>query len=256
MTDKQASDYGNVRVGIWSHTTNSQEDLILALIGGLKHLDKRRADNFTRRIFGPDACAKRAYYTEQGDHEQTDIVCDRCAVMRGFNAGNSTRVDKCDQDLPCDQCGTNGTINLDNFKDWAHVATWWDSDEAAELFSDLMSTLNEYAPPDCYFGPHELQSLSYGFWRYGSMGHFERLMRKHGGVPEPLVTLYCGNTIMLEDRTKEYTQTSQKFVFLNKHSAASAFAEDLGMANDVGEYSVTQNHDASLTIIHMATRGR
>lgn len=41
---------------------------------------------------------------------------------------------------------------------------WYDTDEAAEILSDLFDALNDAAPDNCYFGAHEGDGADFGFW--------------------------------------------------------------------------------------------
>lgn len=42
---------------------------------------------------------------------------------------------------------------------------FWDSEEAQLLLDELFELLNEYAPEGCFFGAHEGDGSSFGFWQ-------------------------------------------------------------------------------------------
>lgn len=39
-----------------------------------------------------------------------------------------------------------------------------ETDVIAEVIADLMDALEEFAPPNCYFGAHEGDGSDFGFW--------------------------------------------------------------------------------------------
>ena len=45
------------------------------------------------------------------------------------------------------------------------TAEWWHSDEAAFHLTDLIDTLDNYAPEGYYFGTHPGDGSDYGYWK-------------------------------------------------------------------------------------------
>jgi hypothetical protein len=92
-----------------------------------------------------------------------------------------------------------------------------DSEDAADILSDLADALGEYAPPYFYFGAHPGDGANYGFWLSES---WQQDIRDSGGLE-------------VKDTADVPADYSGEVLHVNDHGNATLYAATRGKLREI-----------------------